>query len=440
MKTIWGEKLESSNVLQEYPRPQMVRESYLNLNGLWNYAITKAETQPDRWQGEIRVPFSPESELSGVGISLRADQTLWYQRDVSIPYGFYKGRIILHFGAVDQEAKVFINGIQVCAHNGGYLPFETDISELLPDILKNEANGKDTQFSLTVAVKDGIDSSYHARGKQKTHKGGIWYTPQSGIWQTVWIESVPQEYIEKIFIKPLYDESAVELTVCSKAQSSCTARIGGIVAQIPTNKATRISLLGFTPWTPEDPHLYDLKLQKGEDTLQSYFAMRKFEVKEDGEGNKRFFLNDRPYFHNGLLDQGYWPDGLYTAPSDEAMIFDIQTAKDMGFNMLRKHVKIEPLRWYYHCDRLGMLVWQDAVNGGGKYRLNTVTTPVFIDRNIKDDDYVRFGRENAGGREELQIACIIVRALRFGRYLTKAGGSLTRKRHWEDCGSGILRG
>lgn len=400
MKTIWGERLESSNVLQEYPRPQMVRDSYINLNGLWSYAVTKADAKPERWDGEILVPFSPECELSGVKRTLRADQTLWYHREVVIPYGFFRGRIILHFGAVDQQAELFINGVSACVHTGGYLPFEADITELLSEIIKNEASGRETSFLLTVAVKDDTDASYHARGKQKTKKGGIWYTPQSGIWQTVWLESVPEEHIEKLYITPKYDDSAVELTICSNSQRSCTARIGGIVAQVPANEPTRISLLGFTSWTPERPHLYELKLQMGEDVVQSYFAMRKFEISEDKEGKKRFFLNGKPYFHNGLLDQGYWPDGLYTAPSDEAMIFDIQTAKDMGFNMLRKHIKIEPLRWYYHCDRLGMLVWQDAVNGGGKYRMTTVTAPVLTGKHKKDDDYAGFAREDERGREE----------------------------------------
>ena len=246
------------------------------------------------------------------------------------------------------------------------------------------------------------DTSWHTRGKQKIRKGGIWYTPQSGIWQTVWLESVPEEYISGLHILPLYDEAAVEITVYSDVERPCTARMGLVVAQGETNKPFRMSVQGFTPWSPENPHLYGFSVKMGEDMVESYFGMRKVELREDENGIKRLFLNDKPYFHNGVLDQGYWPDGLYTAPSDEAMIADIQTMKDMGFNMLRKHIKIEPLRWYYHCDRLGMLVWQDMVNGGGKYDPLTVTAPLFTGINIKDDRYARFARQSEEGRRQFR--------------------------------------
>ncbi|MDD4075434.1 MAG: glycoside hydrolase family 2 TIM barrel-domain containing protein, partial [Eubacteriales bacterium] len=399
MKTTWGEQLKPKSILPEYPRPQMARESYLNLNGVWRYAITNGESAPESWDGDILVPFSPECELSGVKRALQPSQTLWYERAVTLPRGFCKGRVLLHFGAVDQQARVYVNGMQVCAHIGGYLPFCADVTaQLLPS--GGWEKSPAVSFTLTVQVKDATDVSYHARGKQKRKKGGIWYTPQSGIWQTVWMESVPEAYIQALRITPCYDESAVEITVIANAQLPCTARVGDIVAQMRTNEPARISLLGFTPWSPEHPHLYDLKVQMGEDCVQSYFAMRKFSVQADETGTKRLFLNNKPYFHNGVLDQGYWPDGLYTAPSDAAMIHDVQCMKRLGFNTLRKHAKIEPLRWYYHCDRLGMLVWQDAVNGGGKYDLFTVTAPLFTGKSRRDDDYARFGRADAAGRSE----------------------------------------
>ncbi len=398
MKTVWGENLDKENVLQEYPRPQMRRESYLNINGLWDYAITGGEREPENWQGRILVPFSLESELSGVGKSLRAGQTLWYRRIVTIPAGFFQGKLLLHFGAVDQETVIYINGRETFSHTGGYLPFEVDITEATGFELKT---GLECGFVLTVAVKDDTDASSHSRGKQKSRPGGIWYTPQSGIWQTVWLESVPEQYIAKLRIKPCFDQSAVEITVVSDTESApCTVRVGGVVAHMRTNETGSISLLGFTPWSPENPNLYEMKIQMSEDSVQSYFAMRKIEVRSDEDGIKRLFLNGEPCFNNGVLDQGYWPDGLYTAPCDEAMIYDIQKMKDMGFNMLRKHIKIEPLRWYYHCDRLGMLVWQDAVNGGGKYKLSTISAPLITGKHKKDNDYRRFAREDAAGRSE----------------------------------------
>lgn len=387
MKTVWGENLDKSKVLSEYPRPQMRRDSYLNLNGIWEYAITETDKMPNEFDGEILVPFSPECELSGVMRSLSPTQTLWYRRTVRLPEQFNVGQVLLHLGAVDQTAAVFVNGKEVCSHMGGYTPFRADITAFLQG--ENE---------ILVKVRDFSDTVPDARGKQKSRRGGIWYTAQSGIWQTVWMESVPKEYIQSLRITPLFDEAAVELTVISKSVQPCCAKVGETETAFTSNEPVKIPMGEFTPWTPECPHLYDLTVTMGEDSVQSYFGMRKFSVDTDSTGVKRLFLNNKPYFHTGLLDQGYYSDGMYTAPSDEAMIFDIQTAKDMGFNMLRKHIKIEPLRWYYHCDRLGMLVWQDMINGGGDYHPFVITSPLVTGIHLKDSHYKRFAREDAGGR------------------------------------------
>jgi len=389
MKTPWGEKLDRNNILPKYPRPQLQRSSYLNLNGPWQYVITGTDEPPATFDGEILVPFSPESELSGVGQQLLPGQTLWYRRTVRLPAGFNVGRVLLHFGAVDQTATVSVNGADVCSHAGGYIPFSTDITACLQE-----------ENTILVKVHDVSDTACWSRGKQKLRRGGIWYTAQSGIWQTVWMESVPQDYIRALRITPLFDESAVELTVVAEGSHSCCASVGTTAVTFRSNEPVRLPMQGFIPWTPECPHLYDLTVTMGEDRVKSYFGMRKFAVGMDDNGIKRLFLNNRPYFHNGLLDQGYYCDGLYTAPSDEAMIFDIQTAKDMGFNMLRKHIKIEPLRWYYHCDQIGMLVWQDMVNGGGAYSFLTVSVPLVTGIHVSDHHYRWFARENEEGRHQ----------------------------------------
>ena len=389
MKTVWGDKLNVSHVLEEYPRPQMKRESYLNLNGVWDIAITENDTPPEKYDGEIIVPFSPESELSGVNRVLSPSQTLWYRRAFRLPEGFSRGRVLLHFGAVDQEAAVFLNGKAIGSHVGGYTPFSMELSSFLAD-----------ENIIVVKVRDCSDSSFYSRGKQKTQRGGIWYTAQSGIWQTVWLESVPQQYISSIKITPLFDESEVELTVFSESRQPCAAFCEGRELSFFSNEPARLKLSELIAWSPENPQLYSLTVTMGEDRVESYFGMRKFSVEKDEQGVKRLFLNNKPYFHNGLLDQGYFSDGLLTPPSDEAMIFDIQTAKDLGFNMLRKHIKIEPARFYYHCDRLGMLVWQDMVNGGGAYKFLTIASPLMTGIHFKDSRYKWFSREEAEGREQ----------------------------------------
>lgn len=387
MLTVWGSSLDKTNVLPEYPRPQMVRDSYLNLNGVWQYAITGSDTPPETWDGEILVPFSPESQLSGAPRGPGADEYLWYRRDITLPEGFNRGRVLLHFGAVDQIATVYLNGQELATHVGGYLPFEAELTSCLIE-----------ENTLIVRVRDETDEDWHTRGKQKRRRGGIWYTPQSGIWQSVWLESVPEAYIKRLVIVPVYDDGNVEIGAEVAGKIRPVAHFQGEDYPLPA----RIPVPDFEPWSPENPRLYDFSVTCGDDEVKSYFAMRKFSVEMDDKGAKRLFLNGRPYFHNGLLDQGYWPDGLYTAPSDEAMISDIQLAKDMGFNMLRKHIKVEPLRWYYHCDRLGMLVWQDMPCGGGVYSPAIVSAPLVTGKHLKDSSYLLFGRGEKGGREEFE--------------------------------------
>ena len=391
MLTRWGRMLDRAVPLPEYPRPQLERESFINLNGSWEYAITLGEMQPEKYDGIITVPFSPESELSGVGRSITPDEYLWYRRRLTLPENFNEGKVLLHFGAVDQCAVVYVNGVEAGRHTGGYTAFTLDITDKLA--AENE---------LVVRVRDKSDASYHSRGKQKTRRGGIWYTAQSGIWQTVWLESVPEKYITGLKIVPLFDDSAVEITVNTSCGCSdkCLISLCGKNFEADVGAPFVLPMLEFTPWTPEEPHLYFFDVSFGTDIVHSYFGMRKFSVAPDLMGTPRLMLNNKPYFHHGLLDQGYYSDGLYTPPSDEAMIFDIQSAKDMGFNMLRKHIKIEPMRWYYHCDRLGMLVWQDMINGGGKYNAFTISTPLITGIHFKDSHYRLFARRSEEGRRE----------------------------------------
>ena len=385
MLTQWGAALDKNSVLSEYPRPQLQRDSYLNLNGEWDYNVSDDPELPQEWEAKILVPFSPETVLSGVERTVSPNEFIWYKKEVTLPEGFSRGKLLLHFGAVDQAAKVFINGQQVATHIGGYTPFSADITK---------AVGEDESFTLTVLVRDSLDESFHTRGKQKSVPGGIWHTAQSGIWQTVWMESVPEDYIRGIRIIPHFDTSKLELWVAGKGE--CCATIDDVEYNFTAGKPALLTIDDMHPWSPEDPYLYDLELRLGEDTVKSYFAMRKFSVETDEKGVKRLFLNGKPYFFNGVLDQGYWPESLMTPPSDEALAYDIQVAKKMGFNTIRKHMKIESLRYYYHCDRLGMLVWQDMPCGGGKF--GSLATKV--SKNLKDDRYASFGREDRHGRDQ----------------------------------------
>ncbi len=398
----WGKQVELKSPLPEYPRPNMVRESYFNLNGEWDYCINQ-EKETAEYDGKIIVPFSPETLLSGVQRMVKPEDYLHYRKVFTLPDGFRKDKVLLHFGAVDQECQVYMNGQFVDGHIGGYLPFSLDTTKYL----------RDGENVLTVCVKDYTEKSPHARGKQLlVRKGGmssLFYTPQSGIWKTVWMESVPKDFIQKVKITPLYDEASV--CVCASAQSVGKVKIevlaeGKVIAEAMgnTNEDTVIPLGEFVSWTPENPYLYDLKIIYGQDEVMSYFGMRKFSTGKDKNGILRFFMNNKPFFFNGVLDQGYWPESLLTAPTEEALRYDIEKLKGLGYNTIRKHIKIEPDRFYYLCDKLGMIVWQDMPNGGGNYNLLHVMylTNVFgwYGRKIKDNKYTKFARQDEGGRKQ----------------------------------------
>lgn len=397
MLTPWGEALDREHPLPEYPRPQLRRNSYLNLNGIWEYAITKTAEKPAAMQGEIVVPFSPETPLSGVGHILQPDEYLWYRRSVTLPEGFFQGgRLLLHFGAVDQCCTVWVNGQEAGSHTGGYLPFALDVTELI----------EGDAFTLELRVTDPTDTGSLSRGKQRLKNTGIWYTPQSGIWQTVWMECVPENYLRSLRITPKLEENAVHirLEADDPAMAAVTiCRDGGIIAEGQTDENGESTLTipaeELRLWSPEDPFLYDVSIVlPGGDRVESYFGMRAFGIGRDEKGLPRLLLNGKPYFQNGLLDQGYWSDGYYTAPSDEALIHDIAEMKRLGFNMLRKHIKVEPLRWYYHCDRLGMLVWQDMMNGGESYSPLSIYVLSNLGLRVKDDRYRYFSRSDEAGR------------------------------------------
>jgi beta-galactosidase/beta-glucuronidase len=359
--TEWASQVDPDNVLPEYPRPQMVREEWQNLNGLWSYAITPAESaKPAEFEGQILVPFAVESALSGVGRTLTENDALWYSREFSVPKKWKGSRIMLNFGAVDWKTEVYVDGKLAGEHVGGYDPFSFDITDLL---------SKGKKHNITVKVLDQTDKWYQPRGKQIMEPHGIWYTPVSGIWQTVWMEPVPETYIKSFTTVP--DVPGAKLAVDVKVENMqpgdiCRVQMydGEFLAGEGNGYKDAVWVTNPKLWSPENPFLYDLKvmiIRKGQivDEITGYAAMREVSVARDADGHKRMLLNGEPLFQYGPLDQGWWPDGLYTAPTDEALAFDIEKTKEFGFNMIRKHVKVEPARWYYHCDRLGMLVWQD---------------------------------------------------------------------------------
>ncbi|MCR8882848.1 glycoside hydrolase family 2 TIM barrel-domain containing protein [Phocaeicola plebeius] len=368
ISTQWSEQVNPDNVLPEYPRPIMERTEWKNLNGLWDYAIIeKGKHTPSVFDGKILVPFAVESSLSGVGKTVGAEKELVYRRSFDVPSSWKGKRVLLHFGAVDWKTDVWVNDVKVGSHTGGFTPFSFDITEAL--------QGKNN--TLMVKVWDPTDKGYQPRGKQVSRPEGIWYTPVTGIWQTVWLEPVSESYIQDLRITPDIDNSLLSLKALVKDATSKDLvevkvfdgqqlvaqgkSINGECVQVAMPENAKL-------WSPESPFLYTLKVslkQGGKlvDEVSSYAAMRKYSSKRDANGIVRLELNNKPLFQFGPLDQGWWPDGLYTAPTDEALLYDIQKTKDFGFNMIRKHIKVEPARWYTYCDKLGIIVWQDMPSG-----------------------------------------------------------------------------
>ncbi|MCR4924121.1 MAG: glycoside hydrolase family 2 [Lachnospiraceae bacterium] len=494
--TVWGKRFDREDVLPEYPRPLMKRDSYVNLNGEWDYAFTSADHILPRdieWMGKIVVPFSPEASLSGVLRQLKPNELLWYRRLVKLPKDYKKGmHLLLHFGAVDQICVVYINGERVKRHIGGYLPFYVDISTCT-------GNGKD-EAEIVLSVRDKSESSFHSRGKQLLERGGMFYTAQSGIWKTVWMESVEKKYIRSYEIRQdaargkvsfeiylntrvLEGEEAGELaegkaevkgshkrriSFFSKDKLEIKVKkpyIDPAIAMDPEllkeeENKDRKDMKGYCPdidfdildregilntglkierlrfkknvvyldirlkekelWSPESPYLYYFRLKVFDDEIKGYFALRTLSIEKKGDhrsgvigrlgdellNHPRICLNHKAYFQNGVLDQGYWPEGLYTPPSDRALIYDILKMKELGYNMLRKHLKIEAERYYYHCDRFGMIVWQDMVNGGAKYNFWFVTYLATLFNTVRyrifDDCYYLLSRKNKAGRIEFE--------------------------------------
>lgn len=375
--------------LSEYPRPQLKRDSYLSLNGYWDYQIITAQNKLKR-EGKILVPFSPESKLSEVNEILLPNETLIYKRSIDISSFENFRHILLHFEKVDQICALYINDIKAIENNNGYLPFEVDIKPFIKDY---------KEVNIRLEVKDFTDASYQLRGKQKLKRGGIFYTPSSGIYMPVWLEGVNENYIQKIKITPDIDKEIVNLIIYSKSEN-VEISLEGENLIVATNKLVSIKIKNLKLWTPETPYLYQFQVKSNDDVVSSYFAMRKFSILKDKKGISRLALNNKPLFMKGVLDQGYYMDSLLTPSKDEDYINDILAIKKMGFNVSRKHIKIESLRWYYYCDKLGLIVWQDFINGGGK--VNLVKNFIFekLNPHLSDKHYGFFNRKNKEGREQ----------------------------------------
>ncbi len=396
--TSWAEQVDPANVLPEYPRPQLVRGEWQNLNGLWDYAITEKDAKPETYEGKILVPFAAESALSGVGRSVTEKDALWYSREFRVPRQWKGRRVMLNFGAVDWKTEVYVDGQLAGEHIGGYDPFSFDITDLL-------VKGK--THNLTVKVYDQTNLWYQPCGKQIFNPHGIWYTPVTGIWQTVWMEPVEAAHVESYMAVADLAEGKLKVTVEAEGLAEgdvCKVELydGQTLVAEAEGLEPELALAEPKLWSPDSPFLYDLKLTvlrdgKVMDQAAGYAAMREISVARDENGHKRMLLNGEPLFQYGPLDQGWWPDGLYTAPTDEALAFDIEKTKEFGFNMIRKHVKVEPARWYWHCDRLGMLVWQDMPsvkhgdNKWGRHAYDTGTDSQ-ITQEGKDNYYNEWGQ------------------------------------------------
>lgn len=384
--------------LCEYPRPQLKRDEYMILNGYWSFKKAKITEEVSEFDEKILVPFSPEALNSGIpdSFTLGEDEKLVYSREIEICGNTLDKAVYLHFGAVDQYCKVYVNGSLACTHKGGYTPFSVRIE----DYLREGIN------TLCVECTDVTEKSHGARGKQSSKPGKIWYTPQSGIWQTVWLEWMPKIHIKDITVRTFPDKNTVNVySDCEEKQKITVYDNGEKIIESAMDEKSIDLKYDFELWSPESPKLYTFVIESEHgDKIESYFGVRSFGIGTDEKGKKRLLLNGRPYFMSGVLDQGYYSDGLLTPPSDKAMYDDLKMLKDMGFNTVRKHIKIEPMRWYYYCDLLGLIVWQDFVNGGGEYKFSHIGIMPFLGFKHKDSDYKYFSRENKEGREEFLYA------------------------------------
>ncbi|MHB8133648.1 MAG: glycoside hydrolase family 2 protein [Anaerolineaceae bacterium] len=407
IQTRWTKDVDPDCPLPEYPRPQLARSEWMNLNGLWEYAIRPKDVDNDHpasFDGQILVPYPLESALSGVGKPLLPNQRLWYRRTFHVPVEWYDQNLLLHFGAVDWETTVWCNGECLGTHRGGYDPFFFDITHFVNLHSENE---------ILVAVWDPTNEGFQERGKQTLNPGFVFYSAVSGIWQTVWLEKVSKVWIKRLYISTDIDEGLVKIQADIQGEENdydlrviVTEGEEFLIQGVSSSgRMLELKIEDARLWSPDDPFLYDLQVEllQGSqvlDSVQSYFAMRQISLKQDNHGVLRLHLNHLPVFQYGLLDQGYWPDGLYTAPTDDALISDIQFCKDLGLNMIRKHIKVEPARWYYHCDRLGMLVWQDMPCGGIVPKWTVLAMGFVFGIQLRDDrGYQRYGRQDPESRE-----------------------------------------
>ncbi|MEG2053721.1 MAG: glycoside hydrolase family 2, partial [Oscillospiraceae bacterium] len=394
--TYWGENLNIESPLPEYPRPQLWRQSFFSLNGVWSYAVRNAFSGlPDYYDGEIVVPYTPECVLSGIYESIAVSRAFWYRKYIVLPKNFNpENKVILNFGAVSQCCTVYLNGIPCGVHDGGYTAFSIDITSYLTK----------KENVLEVEVYSQAEKGEYSYSYQRVTPAGNCHTIQSGIWKTVWLESVPQNYIKNVKTTPLYDQSSVIFQITAAAPLNADIRIsenGLLVARGTCDKDgfCKVKLRTFRSWTPEKPFLYDVRICLDEDTIETYFGMRKFSYIKDDKGHLRFALNNEPYFISGISSKGLWSDGLYTPAADQALIADVVNARNMGFNTLRLAGKVEAMRFYYHCDRIGMLVWQDFPYGGQNVSPRyTQKLPCMGLKKLDDTKYRHFGRKSHDGR------------------------------------------